>query len=174
MHRVCDCKREGGMTIKLADNTQFGRVSTAAGNSPIAIAPPNDGLAPLLDDNGRLITVPFVGGMIVSTAPTFVDSQVVVLWQLISAVACNLTQAWGAQASGGLLWLQLFNLAAGPPGGAVVPRAAPIPVPNNGMWSLVFGDGGLSFSTGLVIAYSTTQSTYTAPAIGGWISGFVR
>jgi hypothetical protein len=161
------------MTVKLLDNTQFGRVSTVAGASPIAVAPPNDGLAPLLDGSGRLIVVPFIGGSLL-TVPTFIDSQAVVLWQLISAVACNLTQAWGAQASGGLLWLQLFNLAAGPPGGAVVPRAAPIPVPNNGMWSLVFGDGGLSFTTGLVIAYSTTQATYTAPAIGGWISGFVR
>jgi hypothetical protein len=162
------------MPIKNNDNTQIGRVSTAAGNSPIAVAPPNDGLAPLLDNNGRLITVPFVGGSIISAAPTFVDSQAVVLWRLISAASCKLFQGWGAQNSGGLLWLQLFNLAAGPPGGAVVPRAAPIPVPNQGVWSLTFADGGLSFSTGLVIAYSTTQSTYTAPIIGGWISGLIR
>jgi len=147
--------------------------ANADGSNPGGAAAPNTLQIPLLDSHGRAITVPYVGGSILSGAPTFADSQAVVLWYLLSPAACKLYQAWGAQASGAQLWLQLFNLAAGPPGGAVVPRAAPIPVPNNGMWSFNFPEG-LSFVTGLVIAYSTTQSTYTAPVTGGWISGFIR
>ena len=128
---------------------------------------------PLLDNQGRLVTVPYAGGSILSGAPTFVDSAAVALFHVVSAAPAKLYQAWGAHDSGGLLWLQVFNLAAGPPGGAVVPAMAPIPVDSPGLWSLSFPEG-ISFATGIVIAYSTTQSTYTAPAIGGWISALIR
>lgn len=161
------------MTIKSNDNTQFGRVANADGSSPIAAAAANDGLAPLLDSNGRLITVPYAGGSVLSDNPTLRDSQAVTPWHLINAGAAVLKQAWGAQNSGGLLWVQVFNLVAGPPGGAVVPTIAPIPVDSPGYWSLAFPEG-ISFSTGIVIAYSTTQTTYTAPTIGGWISALIR
>lgn len=160
------------MATKTLDNTQFGRVSNAAGDSPIGAGAANDGLAPLLDSHGRLITVPYSGGGIASTPPTLVDSAAVVTWQLISATAKILKQAWGSQNSGGLLWVQMFNLAAGPPG-AATPVIAPIPVDSPGAWSLSFPEG-LSFTTGIVIGYSTTHTTYTLPTIGGWVSALIR
>jgi len=147
--------------------------ANADGSNPGGAAASNTLQIPLLDTHGRTITVSYVGGSILSGAPTFVDSAAVALWHLISAVPCKLYQAFGNQASGGSLWLHLFDLAAGPPGGAIVPRCAALPVVTGGMWSHSFPEG-LAFSTGLVIAYSTTQAVYTAPATGGWISAFIR
>lgn len=147
--------------------------ANADGTNPNGAAAPDTMQVPLLDAHGRTITVPYVGGSILSGAPTFDDSQAVTLWRVVSAVACKLYQAFGSHAEGSLLWLHLFNLNAGPPGGAVVPRCAALPVQTGGMWSHSFPEG-LSFSTGLVIAYSTTQATYTAPTTGGWISSFYR
>lgn len=159
------------MVAKNNDNTQFSRVSNADGTSPLGAAPINDALAPLVDSHGRLIVTPFVGGGLISAPPTRVDSAAVVQWQLISAAACKLFQAWGSQVSGALLWVQLFNIAAGPPAGA--PYVAPIPCNNQGMWSVNFPDG-LNFPTGLVIGYSTAHPAYALPAVGGWITGLIR
>lgn len=146
--------------------------SNADGSNPGGAGAPNTLQIPLVDAHGRQITVPYVGGSILSGAPTVVDSAAVVLWLLVSAVPCKLYQAFGSQASGALLWLHLFDLVAGPPG-AAVPRAAALPVQNNGMWSHGFPEG-LPFATGLVIAYSTILTGYTAPAVGGWISALIR
>jgi hypothetical protein len=143
------------------------------GSNPGGAGAVNTLQIPLLDNQGRLVVVPYAGGSILSGAPTFVDSAAVALFHVVSAAAAKLYQAWGAHDSGGLLWLQVFNLAAGPPGGAVVPAMAPIPVDSPGLWSLSFPEG-ISFATGIVIAYSTTQSTYTAPVTGGWISALIR
>lgn len=160
------------MTLKNNDNTQFARVANVDGSSPLPAAAPGDALAPLCDDQGHLVVAPYVGGSVLSGAPTLVDSAAVSLWYAVSAAAAKLYQAWGAQDSGGLLWVQAFNLAAGPPGVAV-PVISPIPVDSPGFWSFSFPEG-ISFSTGIVIAYSTTQSTYTAPVTGGWISALIR
>jgi hypothetical protein len=146
--------------------------ANADGSNPGGASAPNTMQIPLLDAHGRLITVPYVNGQILSSALTRVDSAAVVLWQLVSAASCKLFQAFGSQASGALLWLHLFNLAAGPPG-AAVPYMSALPVQNNGMWSHSFPEG-LSFSTGLVIAYSTVLTGYTAPGTGGWISALIR
>jgi hypothetical protein len=163
------------MPVKLDDNTQFGRVGNANGTSPIAAGAINDGLAPLVDNQGRLITVPYVGGSIISGQALFLDSQAIVPWLALWPFANGkLISAFGSQSSGIQLWLQIFNLLAGPPGGAVIPYVSPIVVPNNGSWSFTFPEGGITFTNGILIAYSTTQATYTAPAVGGWISGFVR
>lgn len=150
-----------------------GLIGNPDGSNPGGAGAANTLQIPLLDNQGRLIVVPYAGGSILSGAPTFVDSAAVVLFHVVSAAAAKLYQAWGAHNVVGLLWLQVFDLAAGPPGGAVVPAMSPIPVDGPGLWSLSFPDG-ISFSTGIVIAYSTTQSTYTAPATGGWISALIR
>lgn len=157
--------------LKNDDNTQFGRVNNADGTSPIGTATVNDGLAPLLDQHGRLVVTQFIGGGVLSTPVTPVDSAGVVLWQLISAASGKLFQAWGSQNSGAALWVQLFNVAAGPPAGA--PYVAPVPCVSGGMWSMNFPEG-LAFGTGLVIAYSTAHAAYAAPAVGGWITGHIR
>lgn len=146
--------------------------ANADGSNPGGASAANTCQIPLLDSHGRTITVPYVGGTILSGAQTRVDSAAVVLWLLVSAAACKLYQAFGAQASGGLLWIHLFDLAAGPPGVAT-PYVSGLPVQTNGMWSHAFAEG-LSFSTGLVIAYSTVLTGYTAPATGGWISALIR
>lgn len=146
--------------------------SNADGTNPGGASAANTCQIPLVDSHGRLITVPYVGGTILSGAQTRVDSGAVVLWQLVSAAACKLYQAFGSQSSGGLLWALLFDLAAGPPGVAT-PYVSGLPVQNNGMWSLAFSEG-LSFATGLVIAYSTVLTGYTAPAAGGWITALIR
>jgi len=147
-------------------------VANADGSNPGGAGAPNTLKMPLLDAHGRAITVPYVGGSILSGAQTRVDSAAVTLWQLISAAPCKLYQAFGAQASGALLWLHLFDLVAGPPG-AAVPYMSALPVQTAGMWSHSFPEG-LSCPTGLVIAYSTVLTGYTAPAIGGWISALIR
>lgn len=147
--------------------------ATAAGDNPDGASAADTLQIPLLDSHGRRIVVPYVNGKLLSGAQTFVDSAGVVFWTLISATGCRLYQAFGSHNEGSLLWLQIFNLAAGPPGGAVVPFCAPLPVPDLGMWSHVFPEG-LILSTGVVIAYSTTQATYTAPTTGGWISALIR
>lgn len=159
------------MPTKNDDNTQFGRAANADGSSPIGVGAANDGLAPLLDTEGRLITVPYVGGAALGISPTLVDSGAVVINQLISGAAAKLYQCWGNQVSGAMLWFMLFNVAATPPAGA--PYVAAIPVPSGGMFSCTFSEG-LDFSTGIVGAWSTSQVTYVAPIIGGWISGLIR
>lgn len=146
--------------------------SNADGSNPGGAGAANTMQIPLVDSHGRTIVVPYVGGSILSGAQTRVDSGAVVLWQLVSAAACKLYQAFGSQSSGGLLWALLFDLAAGPPG-AATPYVSGLPVQNNGMWSLSFPEG-LSFATGLVIAYSTVLTGYTAPAAGGWITALIR
>jgi len=153
------------MANKSGANTQFGRVSDASGNSPLGALPADNGLAPLCDPHGRLITVPYSVSSL--GTPNYNDSAGVVPWLLVVAGAAKLLQAWGSQASGGLLWLHLFDLAAGAPAG--LPLCAPLPVPNNGMWSHSFPHG-LSFNNGVLIAYSTSNLGYVAPTIGGWIS----
>lgn len=160
---LCDAHGRG-ITSNLTAN--------ADGSNPGGAAAVNTMQVPLLDAHGRLITVPYIGGQILSGALTRVDSAAVTLWQLVSAAPCKLFQAFGAQASGALLWLHLFNLIAGPPG-AAVPYMSALPVQTNGMWSHSFPEG-LSFPTGLVIAYSTVHTGYTAPATGGWISALIR
>lgn len=159
------------MTVKTPANTQFGRVSNADGSSPLGAVAADDGLAPLVDSHGRVIVTPLVGGEILTSGPTLVDSAGVTGWKLMSAAACKLYQAWGSQISGVTLWVQLFNIAAGPPAGA--PYVAPVVCNDQGIWSLNFPEG-LSFSTGLVIAYSTAHTPYAAPAVGGWVSGLIR
>ena len=147
--------------------------ANADGTNPNGAAAPDTMQVPLLDAHGRVIVVPYVGGSLLSGAPSYADSAAVVFTLLVSAAPCKLYQAFGSHAEGALLWLHLFDLAATPPGGAVVPKCAALPVPDQGMWSHNFPEG-LSFSTGLVIAYSTTQATYTAPTTGGWISALYR
>lgn len=159
------------MVAKNNDNTQFSRVSNANGTSPLGASPINDALAPLVDSHGRLIITPYVGGGLVSGALTRVDSAAIVQWQLVSAAACKLFQAFGSQVTGALLWVHFFNIAAGPPAGA--PFVAPIPCNDQGVWSVNFPDG-LDFSTGLVIGYSTAHQPYALPAVGGWITGLIR
>lgn len=149
-----------------------GLIGNANGTNPGGAGTVNTLQIPLIDNQGRLVVVPFSGGAILSGTPTLVDSAAVVTTQVISAAAAILKQAWGSQDSGGLLWLQMFNLAAGPPG-AAVPMIAPIPIDSPGAWSISFPEG-LSFSTGILIGYSTTQSTYTAPVTGGWVSALIR
>lgn len=160
------------MVAKLDDNTQFGRVADAAGNSPIGAAPADDGLAPLLDSHGRLLVVPYTGGPAPSTPISRADSGALTTFLLVKASPGTLYQAWGSQVSGVALWLQIYDLAVAPPAGA--PYAAPIPVLNNGVWSLVFPQG-LAFTTGILLALSTTMPNYTAPGpVCGWFTGLYR
>jgi hypothetical protein len=149
-----------------------GKIGNANGTNPGGAGAINTLEIPLIDNQSRLIVVPYQGGTLLSGPPTLVDSAAVALFLDVSAVAAKVYQAWGAQDSGGLLWVQVFDLAAGPPGVAV-PVIAPIPVDSPGYWSFSFPEG-IAFSTGIVIAYSTTQTTYTAPVTGGWISALIR
>lgn len=157
---------------KTEDTTQFARVADANGDSALGAAPADSGLAALCDFHGRLIVVPYVGGALVNTAQSSADSGAAGIGLLVKASAGKLYQAWGVQTSGAQLYALLYNIAAGPPAGA--PIAAAIAVPNNGNFSMSFGEG-LDFSTGIFIALSTTPYTYTAPAAGiGWISALYR
>jgi hypothetical protein len=155
-----------------AANFALDRTANADGSSPSGPQAPGVLQPSLCDSHGRLLSVPYLNGQQLSDLLIRVDSGAIVLWQLISAVPCKLYQAFGAQASGSQLWIHLFDLAAGPPGGAV-PYMSALPVPNNGMWSHAFGEG-LAFTAGCVIAYSTVITGYTAPVTGGWISALIR
>jgi hypothetical protein len=156
---------------KTLDFTQLARVSNADGTTALLpAAAVNDGLAPLCDDQGRLITVLY-NGSIISGPLSLADIGAVGIGLSVKATAGKLYQAWGNNASGALLWALLYDIAAGPPAGA--PAVAALPVPNNGAFSWVFGEG-LDFATGIFVAFSTGPNAYVAPAVGGWISALYR
>lgn len=156
---------------KTDDFTQFARVSDANGDSPIGAASPDDGSAPLCDAEGRLIAVLY-NGSIISSAASLADSGAAGIGLQVKATAGKLYQAWGCQTTAAQLWALLFDIAAGPPAGA--PAFAAVPVPSNGAFSMVFGEG-LDFSTGIHIAFSTGPFVYVAPGVGaGWISALYR
>lgn len=152
---------------KTAQYTQFARVGNPDGSSPIAAASPNQALAPLVDEDGRLIVVPFTGAPIPTGDLIRADSGGAALTLQAKASAGRLYQAWGTQIATAILWLQLFDLAAGPPAGS--PFVAPIPILQNGIWSFAIPNG-LALNIGILLALSTTAYTYTAPAAGGWFT----
>lgn len=156
---------------KTEDTTQFARVSDANGDSPLGAASPDDGLAPLCDAQGRLISVIY-NGSIISQAASLADSGAAGIGLAVKATAGKLYQAWGCQTTAALLWALLYDIAAGPPAGA--PAFAAVPCPSNGAFSMFFPEG-LDFSTGIYIAFSTQPFAYVAPGVGaGWISALYR
>lgn len=158
---------------KLDDNSQFARCCDSYGDNPLGGAIANDGRSPLCDLDGRLIVVPFTGGHLENVNLSLADMGAAGLGLLVNAGETWLYQAWGLQTSGAQLYALVYNIAAGPPAGA--PYIAPVPVPNNGGFSITFPPGGLGFSTGCFVTFSTTPFTYTAPGAGaGWISAMYR
>lgn len=157
---------------KTLDFTQFARVSNADGSTPLApAASPDDGLAPLCDDQGRLISVIY-NGSIISAAASLADIGAAGIGLQVKVTAGKLYQAWGNQTTAAQLWALLYDIAAGPPAGA--PMVAGVPIPSNGAFSMSFPEG-LDFATGIFIALSTGPNAYAAPGAGaGWISALYR
>lgn len=157
---------------KTDDFTQLARVSNPDGTTPLVpAAAVNDGLAPLCDDQGRLITVLYTGS-IISGPLSLADIGAAGIGLQAKATAGKLYQCWGNQTTAATLWALLYDIAAGPPAG--VPMVAGVPIPSNGAFSFNFPEG-LDFSTGIFIALSTGPNAYAAPGAGaGWISALYR
>lgn len=152
------------MVAKNEDNTQFARIADALGNSPIGPLPIGDGVAPLADDNGRLIVrdsglAPVQASMIVgvATAPPLVNFQMTV-------GPTRVFQIWASHNNVATQWLQMFDSAA-PPAALAVPLYATLPIPQAGVGSLVVPTGLLMLA-GFNIGFSSTPDTWTAGGPG--------
>ena len=105
-----------------------------------------------------------------STSWTNFASTALEASRVVKASSGTLRDVYVYQASGSLLYLQLFNAAALPANGTV-PSFTPIPVPTGSMAFIDFGTDGIILSTGIVAALSTTAATLTVAGAVGFFSG---
>lgn len=158
------------MVAKNQDNTQLARVSDVNGDSPIAAAPADDGLAPLCDSDGHLIVQQYTGSELVTGPQLLADGGGQIVTLVAKAAAGTLYQAFGAQSVAARLWLMVFDDATAPPAGA--PYISALPVNQFGVYSMTFE--GLEFSNGILLSYSTNQFVYAAAPAGGGITAIYR
>jgi hypothetical protein len=77
--------------------------------------------------------------------------------------AGNLYSVFVVNQNAAIRWLQFFDAAAAPTGGAVPLFSYPIPASGSLLLgNTYYGPKGLPFVNGLVFAVSTTPATYTA------------
>lgn len=91
--------------------------------------------------------------------------------RLVSSVGgSQLINVWGRNRNAAARFLQVHNLAASPPSGGAVPlESRNVALTSAGEIILPVGR---EFSTGIVVAFSTTEDTYTAPTAGDhWFTG---
>lgn len=160
---------------KTDDNTQFARVAEATGLAPAGTTgSPGDGLAPLCDDQGRLLVVTASPGGGASGTVTNSDSAALESSRILLASAGRLLIVYGFNDSAADLYLQTFDQAGALAGGEV-PVGCNLPVPAGEFFSLVPGPYGREFANGIVVGLSTTLATYTAPgAAAGWFNAQVQ
>ncbi len=152
--------------LKTQDNTQFALVATN-GARPVPLTP-GEGIEPLADSEGRLIVNvasigPAPGAVIYYDNGGAFAAQSVAN---VAAVSRTLIRVYGFKTAAGVEYLQLYNTAGGVPVGTPF---AQFPVPQDGAFSLDYGNGRL-LSAGLVVALSTTATVYTAAAASMWLN----
>lgn len=148
--------------LKTADNQQWGLVSADGTSAPLTAG---EGGEPLIDLQRRVFVIPVLDPPPFPLFPT--------RWQQpnaggaetrqLLAVAGVLEQVSGfvAAAAGDVRYVQLFDLAAGPPGAAVPFHQ----IPTVGLSTYSYAPGrGWEVSNGILIAVSTTPDAFTAGA----------
>lgn len=154
--------------LKTNDNQQFALVATNDAR-PVPLTS-GEGIEPLADPDGRLYvliagTVPPAPGSITyyDNAGAFAQQSLAV----VSAAPAALIRVYGFKAGPGTEYVQLYDLAAGPPGAAI--PFAQFPVEQDAAFSLDFANGR-QLTTGLVVALSTTSTLYTAAPATMWLN----
>ncbi len=152
---------------KSLENTQFGRTSDSAGNSvpaPFALSF-NQGLAPLVDDNGRLITrLADQNGFIdIGTFNEFTSgaARSPTAGVTVEAVPLvRLESIWGYNANvvPTLFFLHIYDIIAPPTPGVSTPVYV-VPVPGN-FATFSFSER-ISFASGYTVAASSTEFLFT-------------
>lgn len=157
---------------KTGDNQQWGLVSpdgTRAG-AGFGALPAGDGGEPLIDTESRIWTRDAGSPIDPGTPLIRYDNGGAFAGQttaVISAAPATLIRVFGFKTGGGVEYLQLYDLAAGPPAG--VPFAQ-LPVAQDGSFSLDFGITGRPLVTGLVAALSTSAVAFVAAGATMWIN----
>lgn len=92
--------------------------------------------------------------------------------RVAKAASGTLRDVYAGNVSGALGYLMLFDAAALPANGTV-PLLAAVPIANTQEGWYDFGTDGIGFTTGMVVAMSTTQLTLTVVAGGCDFTGRV-
>jgi hypothetical protein len=142
--------------------------------APTAVAA--GGTAPLLiDQYGRLVTVPAVPGASVNVSATnWADSSAVAVSGQIAAAPATLLKAFATSTSGGF-FLQLFDSASAPTSASVPAFVAAVPgvsSPDVGTTIAVDLHGtGKQFASGIQWGASSALATFTAiSAADCWVN----
>lgn len=107
------------------------------------------------DDRGRLLVASATAD---TSAP--IETYATATWSGVRGTAGVLVAIYAGSLTSDDYFLQLFDLASGPPTGGATPRHV-FPLIGGAVVS-VEPLGGLSFGTGIVWAISSTATTYTA------------
>jgi hypothetical protein len=91
---------------------------------------------------------------------------------VISAAPADLLQLIALNVAGGTRYALLFDAVALPPNGTI-PDWVGLPLGRDQFVAFTFGDG-LAFSTGIVVALSTTRTILTLAGPDMWTSGRVE
>lgn len=159
---------------KTGDNDQWGLVSTdgTAAGAGVAVLPAGYGGPPLIDPDRKVWTregggdLPAFGDVIrYENGGAFAPQS----FAVVSAAPARVLRFYGFHTLPGVLYLQAYNLAAGPPGIGDIPFAQ-FPVPQNAPYCLDYGQFPKRVLVGLVLALSTTSGVYTAAAAVGWFN----
>lgn len=152
---------------KTQDNTQFALVATN-GARPMPLTP-GEGIEPLADSQGRLYVLVANGPVPPGETIDYYDNGGAFAPQITAVVRAtpgSLVRVYGFKTAAGVEYVQLYNLAAGPPSG--VPFAQ-FPVGQNGTFSLDFATPR-PLSVGLVVALSTSPTSFVAAAASMWVN----
>lgn len=162
-----------------------GRILKASANAIAGLVSAKDGQPqfPAGDELGRLWTRLVSGGAPVSLGNplpvTPIGAGVVYSrWasaalegsHVVAAIPGSLRDVYAKNASGGKLYLMVFDAAALPANGTK-PGLSPLPVPADSFGWFDFADDALVCAAGIVVAFSTTDSTLTVAGALGFFSG---
>ena len=157
---------------KTNDNTQWGLVSSdgTRATAGFASAPDGDGVEPLVDKEGVLWARDAASPIDPSTGLVRYDNGGAFALQgtaNVSAVPGTLIRVFGFKTGAGVEFVQLYDTAGGVPAG--VPFAQ-FPVAANGSFSLDFGVTGRALAAGLVVALSTSPTSFVAAGATMWVN----
>lgn len=157
---------------KTNDNTQWGLASsdgTRATAGAVAAAD-GDGIEPTVDLDGRIwardAASPIVPGSPLiryDNGGAFAPQATAV----VAAAPATLLRVYGFKTGANVEYVQLYDLAAGPPAGVPFAQFA---VPQDGNFSLDFGATGRPLVNGLVVALSTSAIGFAGAVATMWVN----
>ena len=157
---------------KTTDNSQWG-LATSDGTRATGLKPPavdGHGIEPVVDLDGRVWTRdglspidPALGVIRYDNAGAFAGQGIA----LVAVLPLTLLRIFGFKTGANVEYIQLYDLAAGPPAGVPFAQFA---VPQDGDFSLDFGVTGRPLTTGLVVALSTSAVAFVAAGATMWLN----